>query len=53
MRCDDQWIGKEFYRGNYNWFDSTNFSLDPASTGTLIARVAIQFSGEGYVRVFV
>ena len=46
VKCDDQWIGKEFFRGRYEWFDSTNFSLEAASTGTLIARVAVQFSGK-------
>ena len=45
VKCDDQWIGKDIFHGNYNWFHSTYFSLDRASTETLIVRVAIQFDG--------
>ena len=41
--------------GFYNWLgiDSSNFSLDPASTGTVIARLAIAFSGTVILHVAV
>lgn len=47
VKCEELWIGKEFFRGTYDWFKSTNFSLDSASTGTLITRLAIPCTGQG------
>lgn len=38
-------VGKEFFRGNYEWFDTSNFWLNAGTTGSLLVRLVIEIEG--------
>ena len=45
IRCDQVFIGRDVFRGNYEWFDTPNFSLPEGSTVSFIVRLCIQIAG--------
>ena len=45
VRCDQVFIGRDIFRGNYEWFDTPNFSLPEGSTVSFIVRLCIQIAG--------
>jgi len=44
VKCDDGWIGVESYR-DYRFFDTPNFNIESAKTGTLAVRLCIKIPG--------
>lgn len=45
IKVDEVGVGKEFFRGNYEWFDTSNFWLNGGTTGSLLVRLIIKIEG--------
>ena len=48
MKCDDGWIGVESFR-NYHFYDTPNFNIKSAQTGTLAVRLCIKIEGNALI----
>ena len=44
-KCDDGWIGVESFR-DYHFYDTPNFNIESAKTGTLAVRLCIKIPGK-------
>ena len=45
VQVNEVLVGKEFFRGNYEWFDTSNFWLNAGTTGSLLVRLVIEIEG--------
>ena len=48
MKCDDGWIGVESFR-DYHFYDTPNFNIESAKTGTLAVRLCIKIPGKVFI----
>ena len=45
MKCEQVYLGQLGWRNSYNWLETNNLSLEPASTVTVAVRLVIPFKG--------
>ena len=48
MKCDDGWIGVELFR-DYHFYDTPNFNIKSAQTGTLAVRLCIKIEDNVHI----
>ena len=48
VKCDDGWIGEEL-SCDYHFYDTPNFNIKSAHTGTLAVRLCIKIEGNVHI----